>query len=196
MGQKIKFSLPFKAAILAIIVIGIAIINGCGKQSPMSPDYNAAEYSDPFASEGLGADWSKVYSFGSGEADILDSGADFKVPSTGLSKKGGNDAGVSPEKINITCDIGYEMSPSGINYIFDFGPDGLSFNPPAALILHKLDFELFNPTGVEYSEYVLNWYNPDTGEWELEKVVSAGRSGKIIFPIHHFSRYSVGGRNR
>jgi len=68
-------------------------------------------------------------------------------------------------------------------WLFDFSPDGLRFLRPARLYL---DTEM--PRGEPLKLY---WFNPQTGRWQLEQVSSTDNSGKVVFLIHHFSKYAI-----
>ncbi|HEX9751594.1 MAG TPA: hypothetical protein VGB22_09965 [candidate division Zixibacteria bacterium] len=68
-------------------------------------------------------------------------------------------------------------------YIFDFGPDGLTFQKPATLTLE---------TGqAEGTLRRLWWLNPATGSWEYQQTAFVDAHGKISFEIHHFSKYGI-----
>ena len=67
--------------------------------------------------------------------------------------------------------------------VYDFGPDGLVFAEDCTLLL---DTRL--PEGTVLNLY---WFNPDTGEWEVEQRGEADQKGIVKFQIHHFSKYAI-----
>ncbi len=68
--------------------------------------------------------------------------------------------------------------------VFEFGPDGLTFNTSA-----KLKFEMAELNANALSAKIL-YYNPLKKQWEYQ-ASAAVKNGIVEFDINHFSKYAI-----
>ena len=87
----------------------------------------------------------------------------------------------NPEICSVQVTQGTNSSNQPITR-YDFGPEGLEFNQ-STYLTHNTAAP--NNTPVE-----LWWFNPANSAWELVRLGSI-KDGKIVFPIDHFSIYSI-----
>ncbi len=70
---------------------------------------------------------------------------------------------------------------------FEFSPDGQQFTTPATLVIQARALSRMLPDGGLIKLY---WYNPATGEWEIEQSARV-EDGRVAFSISHFSKFGV-----
>jgi hypothetical protein len=98
------------------------------------------------------------------------------------------------QSISVTevC-FGYPPAPAGayiIGCVYDYKPDGATFNPPITMTL-KYDPGLL-PAGVDASKLVIAFYNTATSKWEMVSgsVVDTVKH-TISVQISHFTMFAV-----
>ncbi|MBD3170428.1 MAG: hypothetical protein GF307_13165 [candidate division Zixibacteria bacterium] len=195
-----RTNLIAKIFIPLAIFAGIMLMQGCGKMSPVAPTTTEqADLKDPFGDSQVESQWGRVYSQanhppkgmtpnGVSAADsmhfnVLGYETRFIVP-----------GGATPNTGSITCSPSNFFTASGMVYIFDFGPDGLTFSASATLEIEMAALEDYNPNDKPFVGAEIYYFNPSTGAWELQEVDTDIGDGKVEFNIDHFSRYGIGGR--
>ncbi|MBD3168579.1 MAG: hypothetical protein GF307_03780 [candidate division Zixibacteria bacterium] len=184
--------------VLIAIISAVLLINGCGKQSPLSPTSNNTDMKQAFGPDNVETQWGRVFSMGSGglagisadpnSTDTLDTSvlgyeSEFIVP-----------AGAVDAQVQITCTPQNYFTQYGMVYVYDFGPDGLTFNQPAILTLDLDALEDYNPTDTDFNRVELRLYDEASRTWQLIEVDTDLSDGVVEFEIDHFSRYGIGGR--
>jgi hypothetical protein len=190
-----------KLAALAVIILGILLINSCGKMSPTSPENSVSDQPDPalqFGNEDIESKWGKIFYISLYDAafGVVDEGggamgfggfdyyAEFQVPADAVD-----------DWTMIYCQASSYSTQSGLVYVFNFGPDGTVFETPATLRIEMAAIDYFSPDGVKYNGAELNFWNPRTQQWELKGIDKDNDGDGIIeFEVNHFSRYAIGGR--
>jgi len=76
-----------------------------------------------------------------------------------------------------------------IGQVYDFKPDGATFNPAATL---KYTYDPTRiPEGVAENDLVLAWWDTGTGKWvELESTVNP-EANTITAPVSHFTAFAT-----
>lgn len=177
------------ASALAGILTGLLIFYGCSKQAPTSP-YSSVIPGQLNRSKAPSRDVSisnvtyigdkRFKEFGrlsASESDTLQIPIPsyvniWYVPAGALS---------SPETCSVQVIQGTNSNNQPLTR-YDFGPEGLKFNQ-STFLTHNI--AVADSTPVE-----LWWYNPATSAWELVKT-GIILDHKIVFPIDHFSTYTV-----
>lgn len=175
--------------ISTVVVLGLLAIFsmlGCG-EVPTSPreengigDWTAAaagkDKTVPKINKGDSVSTSKV---------VGPTGDSVSVTIGGQNRKTG--LFVPPGALNGRAQIAMTVrrvhSASGVEYVYEFGPDGLQFRFKSVLFL-----DVARPDGTPLA---LSWFNPNTNRWEIhgKAVVQNGRAS---FPfIKHFSKYGI-----
>lgn len=103
---------------------------------------------------------------------------------------------ISPESIDQTKVIWartYSLSRGDFfKKIYDFGPSGTTFNPPATLTLSYCDLGPLPPNILK-----LRVFNEATQQWEIAGyMVNNPEEKTFTGPIEHFSRYSLSGNSQ
>ena len=186
-----------KGFILLAIIIGIVLVNGCGKLSPTGPENDQAIQKEAFGTQDIEAQWGKVFNltFLITSEDIVQVDGDT-VDICGLGYKS---TFVVPDSAlttatNITCTPSRYVTASGAVYIYDFGPEGLKFNKSCDLGIEIAAMEKYNPNpAAPFSSFKLFWWNAKTSSWELQQIDSDLLDGTADFKIDHFSRYGISG---
>ncbi|MBD3232336.1 MAG: hypothetical protein GF315_01285 [candidate division Zixibacteria bacterium] len=184
-----------RSIVYFFVVIGIVMISGCGKLSPVSSDNE--EQKEPFGAQQVEDKWGRVFywSFENAAYGWVDEGggnmefegdgyeAEFIVPDNAVSHW---------EKLWMEGQAYY--TESGMVYIFEFGPEGLQFSESATLLIEIEAIEDYDDDD-EFVGAELSYYNPDKDEWEtVEWDDDSDDDGYYEFEIDHFSRYGIGGR--
>ncbi|MBN2056752.1 hypothetical protein JW905_17625 [bacterium] len=74
-----------------------------------------------------------------------------------------------------------------LKHIYEFGPSGTTFDPPATLVLSYCDMGPIMPDSLD-----LMYFNEATGAWELAShMIHDPAARTFTGPISHFSRYSL-----
>lgn len=94
-------------------------------------------------------------------------------------------AGSIEEDTRITVAMKFEFHENTNIALFNFGPDGLQFDPAASLTFRSKELE--DPT----RPVKLYWLNPDDDRWVFVTSVSADADGMVTLPIEHFSGYGI-----
>jgi hypothetical protein len=179
-----------------VLVLGIVLLfpTGCSRLLPTEPDalskLDDSGVPPPFFKPGATdvaceVSASKWFDAGGGEMAVQNQcmAFEFKVPASALKSK-----------VKVVANAGlYDIADGGAGdnqLVVDFGPDGLVFLKPASLIL---DGDLLK--AAEGEILTLYWYNPDTGQWEIEQQVTIN-SAHATFDINHFSRYAIKGGSK
>jgi hypothetical protein len=85
--------------------------------------------------------------------------------------------------VMITARATHFTTPYGPLFLYDFGPDGLTFAKPC-----ELEVNAGFPPGKIVS---LFWLNPATHAWELQQQVKVLNHGEVKFTVTHFSKYGI-----
>jgi hypothetical protein len=102
-------------------------------------------------------------------------------------------AGALGKKTMISLQITFTEPRSGVvNRIYDFGPHGLAFHKPVALVL---SFEGASLDGLDPSTLAIWYYDETLGKWvNMGGVIDAeGKRAIFVGRLPHFSRYAVAG---
>jgi len=76
-----------------------------------------------------------------------------------------------------------------VSSVFDLGPDGAEFDPPAPLSIEYSRSQL--PVGVDESDLVIAYFDDDTGEWlALDSVVDE-EAGVVETEVSHFTEFCL-----
>lgn len=191
----------FVAALLACTFF----LAGCGHDltNPVAPEINGGadnnhglralqsvldNYGDPFAKDtaslktGALAKSFKLKLDGD-SATIGANGGTLELQMRGFKSKLSIPKKALSTDVTITVEGFLVSTPDWDVLLYDFGPDGLVFNLPAAL---EVDAGQLKDGTILH----LYWLNPASDVWELqEEVVVKGH--KIKFDIHHFSKYGI-----
>ncbi len=77
-----------------------------------------------------------------------------------------------------------------IGLTYDFGPDGVIFDPPITLIFSYDPADILE--GVAEEDLVIAWYDEAAGEWvELEGCVVDPETNTITAPVSHFTAFGA-----
>ena len=103
---------------------------------------------------------------------------------------------ISPGSIDATKTIWartYSLSRGDFfKKIYEFGPSGTTFDPPAILTLSYCDLGPLLPNVIK-----LRVFNEETQQWEVAStMVNDPASKTFTGPIEHFSRYSLSGNGQ
>jgi hypothetical protein len=108
---------------------------------------------------------------------------------TALTATGGPLQSISVTEV---C-FGYPPAPAGakiIGCVYDYKPDGATFNPPITLTL-KYDQGLL-PAGFDESKLVIAFYNTATSKWEVVSGSAVDTAkNTITVQISHFTMFAV-----
>ncbi len=86
----------------------------------------------------------------------------------------------------------YMVRGNLLKNIYDFGPSGTTFNPPAELTLSYCNMGPVMPASL-----TLMLFNEETGEWEpAAHMTHDPATHTFTGPIYHFSRYSLSGNGQ
>ncbi|MCP4632418.1 MAG: hypothetical protein GY855_05790 [candidate division Zixibacteria bacterium] len=232
-----------KLTIVVAVFVGIALINGCGNQSPVSPESTQTDDKVPFGTQQIENKWGRVHYFsffGGVDGYVDQGGGSMEFEGESYTAEFEIAPGTVNEWTEIHCSISSYETENGLVYVFDFGPDGLAFNPPAKLRMDVRPFEsyfdyywgdwgypdgsggwddpydpydpysppsgggMYPPGGfgkeagvdsLVVEGFELNYWNPDTQDWELIEFIEAV-DGILEFNVEHFSRYGIGGRTQ
>ncbi|PJA26142.1 MAG: hypothetical protein CO189_12365 [candidate division Zixibacteria bacterium CG_4_9_14_3_um_filter_46_8] len=183
--------------ILLAIIIGIVLVNGCGKLSPTGPQNDQAIQKEAFGIEDIEAQWGKTFKggflpnqnqqVGTNEDSIL-------IDCFGYKSIFRLPAGSVRQPTLITIAPSRYLTASGAVYVFNFGPEGLNFNESTTLGLDISALEAYNPNpGVPFPSIKFYWWNTSTSTWDLQESDSDFSDGNADFHIDHFSRYAISG---
>ena len=79
------------------------------------------------------------------------------------------------------------LSGNILKNIYEFGPTGTTFDPPATLVLTYCNMHSF-----DQDTLTLSYFNEETGRWEIVTTMTHDPSTRSFYgPITHFSRYSL-----
>jgi len=77
-----------------------------------------------------------------------------------------------------------------VGLVYDFGPDGATFDPPITITLTYDPSQL--PDGVTEERLILAWWDDASAQWTpLEAFIVAPELNIIVAPISHFTPFSV-----
>jgi len=181
-GKVVKWFLPLSLAIIGVFVFAV----GCGNNS--SPLYYGPE-GDKLPQQldkknPPGSDADTVY-----YSQLIDAKKGGKIKIYYKGSK--HEFKVASKSIPATCIIEVtvweEVTPEEKLLVFDFGPEGLQFEPDAKL---KIKAHPFWRKDKDKEGLKLRWYNPQTGEWEF-KEKSNILWGSAKFHIDHFCKYAI-----
>ena len=194
-------SVVIKLSVLALVIFGVALINGCGKNSPLSPastDDAVIDQKEPFGASNVEQKWGRVFYWkfdgaafgyvdeGGGTIEFSGDGYDaqFIVPDNAVNYW---------EQLWMRGDAYYTQG--GMVYVFDFGPDGLQFASDATLIIETKAIKDFDDDD-RFEGAELMYWDPDVQIWHTEEFDDdADGDGYYEFKISHFSKYGIGGRS-
>ena len=92
-------------------------------------------------------------------------------------------------KQNTSSGINPPEDSSVIGLVYDFGPDGATFDPPITLTWSYGPNDI--PEGVAEEDLVLVWYDEAGDKWvELDCVVDT-RNSTITASIEHFTTFAI-----
>ena len=195
------------AAILAGVAASVLLLAGCS-DSPLAPvvsrggsdaiQFVESQYgSDPLAAVNdstktrggplaAGGSWYLASAYDTAYVDkaggtiYLDFGgptSTLEIPDDAVCSSGGSCV------VMVTAHAAEFTTPYGPLFLYDFGPDGLTFTKPCELKVN---------TGLSPGQIVsLFWLNPSTNVWELLKQVKVLEQGEIKFTVTHFSQYGI-----
>lgn len=114
------------------------------------------------------------------------SGSYFLVPENSI------DEDRFGEDIELKVEVSSEANSACKLHQFEFGPHGLEFDSrnPAQLVINAEALQ--DEFGCVPGKLVWVYYNPNTGNWDLEQVVRVSSDGHFYIPIYHFSYYRMG----
>jgi len=188
-----------RSMILLAVLMGVILINGCGKISPVAPEQNDATLKQPFGAQQIEDKWGKVFSFSSYNAVVgwVDSGGGtMSFDGTGYEAEFDIPDGAVESWVKLYCQGSAYFTESGMIYVFEFKPDGLVFEKPATLRLEIEALQDFKE-GDPYIGAELLYWNDSTGNWDYQKADGdTDGDGIVEFQIEHFSRYAVGGQSQ
>jgi len=189
-----KFSLGFKITVTLVVALGVAIISGCGKLAPLSPD-TQQEYEQLTTTQSVESKWGVNSDFSSSPG-MIGNGADtiffnlFGFSSRFIVKE---DSKSLPVK--VACKQSAQRTNQGMRYVYDFGPDGLRFNPAAILDLEMRALDYDNPDPSRpFAKGALYWWDQRRSEWVFLREIQPNGEGRVAFNIDHFSKYSICGK--
>jgi len=94
--------------------------------------------------------------------------------------------------ISITAVPAPKAAPEGagiIGDVYDFGPDGATFEPDIAITLNYHTADI--PPGTGEENLVICYYEPGSGEWRsLNSIVDAD-AGTVTAYVNHFTAFSI-----
>ncbi len=191
-------SVIISSFVFIAVLVGIMLINGCGKVAPVGPDNDQTALKEPFGNEQVEQQWGRVFVMKVDHAVDLITSADHPVEidigAGGYNAELDVPPGATGGVVNITAQASAYLTASGMVYVFNFGPDGLEFNEPVKLTIEVDAIEDYDDSGV-FNGAELRYWNPDTQEWEFQEADDdSDGDGKYEFNIDHFSRYGIGGR--
>jgi hypothetical protein len=196
-----KFSLTFKITVVVIVALGIGIINGCGKLSPVGPDTEQSAIQDPYGTDALAQEFGRVVLSGleaTAISTVIDEDGgiiDIVTPSRDFDTRFIVPSGSLPGAVTITVEPITSTVGGNEVFIFDFGPDGTTFAPEATLEMQCNALVPKSGIGSGYIGFDLYWFNPASLSWQHQQYLPA--TGDVVeFDIDHFSRYGIGGRDR
>jgi hypothetical protein len=103
---------------------------------------------------------------------------------------------VPPYAVTTTTSITWVLrseTPGGLsgalNRVYDFGPEGLSFQVPSTLYVSFADAGLGNNDPQLYTFY---YFNESTQSWEAQATGVDLPNQRFVVTLHHFSRYAFG----
>jgi hypothetical protein len=200
-----KFWMKVGAPFLAVGVLVFALA-GCSDNQPLSPAADQPNGLKAVASveSQFGADpLSAVPDSGTGQSGLA-KGEGFIVcylASDTDSAEIGDDGGeinlcldeetsklVIPkdaleQEVYIKAKAAVFGTPFGLVRMYDFQPEGLQFQVPATLYLS---------TTLPLNAVIrLLYFNPLTGQWEIEQAASVDSNGVAVFQLNHFSKYAI-----
>jgi len=76
-----------------------------------------------------------------------------------------------------------------IGSVFDLGPDGAEFDPPAPLSIEYSRGQL--PVGVDESDLVIAYFDDDTNEWVVLHSVVDEEAGVVETEVSHFTQFCL-----
>lgn len=191
--MKPKWHLP----ILMIAVLAcLALVAGCGNDGAMSPGgsndintgalpYVADNYGDPFAVDSVLAPLAKTWKLkvDGDTATIGSDGGTLELQMRGFKSK------FKVPKNAVRGDVLFSVegllcaTPFGDVLLYDFGPDGLTFNVPCELEVDAGQLK-------DHTLLSLFWLNPANDRWEFQQQVEVN-GHKLKFEINHFSKYGI-----
>ncbi|MBD3168578.1 MAG: hypothetical protein GF307_03775 [candidate division Zixibacteria bacterium] len=193
-------SVLIRLSVLFLVVFGVALVNGCGKNSPVAPgseQTDVLEQKEPFGPSNVEQQWGRVFYWrfenaaygyvdnGGGTMNFSGDGYDaqFQVPDNAVDYW-----------VELWMEGQAYYTESGMVYVFEFGPDGLQFREDATLIIETKALKDYNDNGsIEGAE--LMYWDPDQQDWQFEEFDDdSDGDGYYEFKIGHFSRYGIGGR--
>ncbi len=184
-----RISKSFAVLGLGVAALAVALmVPGCSN-TPLAPtvgdnsrdaiQYGDAQLQDPAAMAkllgSLLSDTDSVLVGGDGGAINLSLGgarSSLHVPNGALNAS-----------VSITALAWQFPTPWGTVTLYDFGPNGLAFTKAATLTL--------STNLAKGTVLTLYWYNPSTGQWEVQAQSTVKNDGSVEFPIWHFSKYGI-----
>jgi len=198
----------FRYGLMALVASAVSVVLlGCSTNAPVAPALNEPDGlkaiafvedqlgQDPFAAvEGEHGGLAKPVWWITSDASYADVGVDgatiylnlgngvssFDIPNGAVCN---NYDGDGQCVVRITAKAAWFQTPYGNLALYDFGPDGLQF---------AKDCKLRVPTGFGFGKLIsLYWFNPSTGQWEVQQSNKTDKQGFVQFNISHFSKYAI-----
>ncbi|MBD3232481.1 MAG: hypothetical protein GF315_02015 [candidate division Zixibacteria bacterium] len=191
-------SVIISSFVFIAVLVGIMLINGCGKVAPVGPDNDQTALKEPFGNEQVEQQWGRVFVMKVDHAvDLVtspDHPVEIDIGAGGYNAKLDVPNDATDGVVNITAQASAYLTASGMVYVFEFGPDGTQFDKSTTLSLDVEAIEDYDEND-KFDGAELRYWNSDKQEWELYEVdADDDGNGKFEFNIDHFSRYGIGGR--
>jgi len=187
--------------ILAISLIVLLLVSGCGEQHPKAPlgsDQSATAH--PSASLGKrfrNSTSSVISSKQVQRKKALDQAALSRNASEVIAPSSGGEVKLYDFRINIpsgalSSNTSISIAPTNDAYLqADFGPDGTLFKVPATL---TISYEEADLTGIKPEDLTVSWFDPATNQWiDLGGVVDT-KEKTVSVQVWHFTEYSLSTR--
>jgi len=186
----------------AIMVAPLVLFTGCS-QEPTGSDNTGLDgqlfFDTPFEYDGsvesfVASKSDSGVSRDSSFSEVYEvynvSGGVIAVDGGSVSLSGGNyelevpTASISANEMISVSIVSFVYNGKNLT-LFEFGPDGLQFDPAATLRYFG------SGLNSQFKSFNLYWLNPVTKRWEFQESKTPDVNGVVSFSIYHFSKYGV-----